>query len=131
MQYSEFIGQVQNRAKLATEEEALKATRAVLETLGNRLFTNESSHLAAQLPEEIGHFLKDKPSEKLSYDQFIYKIVEKEGVRTQDALYHARAVFEVVREAVSQGEIDDVKAQLPQDLENLFEAGSAGQFSAQ
>jgi uncharacterized protein (DUF2267 family) len=37
MQHDEFIGQVQNRAKLPSRGEAEGATRATLETLGERI----------------------------------------------------------------------------------------------
>ncbi|GFE70351.1 DUF2267 domain-containing protein [Chroococcus sp. FPU101] len=41
MKHDEFIGQVQNRAGLTSREEAKVATRAVLETLAERLAGNE------------------------------------------------------------------------------------------
>jgi uncharacterized protein (DUF2267 family) len=37
------------------------------------------------------------------------------------AAEHARAVLEVLCQAVSQGEIEDIKAQLPKDFAELFE----------
>jgi uncharacterized protein (DUF2267 family) len=42
------------------------------------------------------------------------------------AAFHARAVIEVLSEAVSKGELDDVRAQLPAEFDRLFEAGSTG-----
>ncbi len=50
MKYDEFISQVQRRANLASREEAERATRATLETLGERLAGGEAKDLAAQLP---------------------------------------------------------------------------------
>ncbi len=43
-----------------------------------------------------------------------------------EAVYHARAVIEVLSEAVSKGEMDDVRAQLPAEFDRLFEAGRRG-----
>ncbi len=37
MQYDQFVGQVQSRAPLASNGEAIAAIRATLETLGERL----------------------------------------------------------------------------------------------
>ncbi len=37
MKLQEFLGQVQSRGRMATMDEALRATRAVLETLAERL----------------------------------------------------------------------------------------------
>ncbi len=53
MQYDEFIGQVQHRARLANSEQAVRATRATLETLGRRLFGGEMAHVRSQLPPEF------------------------------------------------------------------------------
>lgn len=56
MKYDEFMGMVQNRARLASTGEAVRATRATLQTLGQRLFGGEAKDLAAQLPQEVGDF---------------------------------------------------------------------------
>jgi uncharacterized protein (DUF2267 family) len=50
MTYDEFIGQVHHRARLGTTGDAVRATRATLEVLGERLFGGEAKDLAAQLP---------------------------------------------------------------------------------
>ncbi len=129
MDYSDFIGRVQNRAKMGTEEDAVQATRVTLETLSERLAKAEADDLAAQLPEEIGRFMEiDKESERFSVDEFFKRISEKSNVKIQDAAYHARVVIEVLSEAVSEGELDDVRNQLPDDYNPLFEAGSTGEM---
>lgn len=129
MQYKEFMGQVQARAQLGTEEEAVKVTRTVLETLAERLFNNEAEHLAAQLPEEIGRFLTESADKyKYTLDEFFDRIAEKEDVRKPTAIYHARVVLEVLREAVSFGELEDVLSQLPEEFDELMLAGSQGEL---
>lgn len=37
MQYEQFVGQVQNRGRMASQGEAVRAICATLETLGERL----------------------------------------------------------------------------------------------
>lgn len=59
MQYDQFVGQVQHRAHLANSGQALRVIHATLETLNERLRGNEADDLAAQLPEEMGAFLRD------------------------------------------------------------------------
>ena len=59
MQTDEFLGRVQHKAHLATLGKAMRATRATLETLAERLGPDETRHLAAQLPHEIQLFLAD------------------------------------------------------------------------
>ena len=123
MKYNDFIGKVQNRARLGTSSKAIRATRATLEVLGQRLFGGEAKDLAAQLPEEIGIYLEqDVPSEAFGLDEFYERVSEKEGVDLPGAVYHAQSVISVVQEAVSQGEMDDVRAQLPDEYDPLFEA---------
>lgn len=52
MQHDVFIGQVQQRAKLPSRGDAERATRAALETLGERIPSGFATNLAAQLPVE-------------------------------------------------------------------------------
>jgi uncharacterized protein (DUF2267 family) len=58
MQHDEFIGLVQNRARLSSRGDAERATRAVLETLGERIPEGLAGNLAAQLPHAIGEHLR-------------------------------------------------------------------------
>lgn len=122
MQYKEFVGQVQHRARLATEGEAVRAIRATLSTLAERLVGNEAENLAAQLPREIGHYVREMDkSESFDVDEFFRRVAEREELDLPVSMYHAQAVISVLEDAVSKGEMDDVRAQLPDDYERLFE----------
>ncbi len=117
MQYHEFIGQVQHRARLPNDEQAVAGTRATLETL------------AAQLPKEIAfhvrHTKQDHPANaSFSLDEFFRRVSAREGVDLPKAIFHAQVVIGVLKEAVSPGEIRDVRAQLPKQYDRLFEEGS-------
>lgn len=123
MRYEEFIGKVQNRARVGTTGEAVTATRATLETLSKRLFGGEAKDLAAQLPREVGVFLeRDAEAESFGLAEFYEKVSAEAGVDLPDAIHHARSVISVLREAVSPGELDDVRAQLPDEYADLFDA---------
>ncbi len=129
MKHDEFIGQVQHRARLSSRGAAERATRATLETLAERLAGGEAKDLAAQLPLEIAEHLRGQWSalgERFSLDEFFRRVSLREGVELSDAVFHARAVIEVLNEAVSRGEMDDVRAQLPTEFDRLFESGSTG-----
>ena len=129
MQHDEFIGEVQARARLASRGDAERATRAVLETLGERLAGGQPHNLAAQLPEEIGRHLEDRQGVgKLSLHDFFEKVSERTGADLPDAIHQARAVIAVVGEAVSQGEMEKVRQQLPEEYAPLFESGSEGKM---
>ena len=57
MQFEEFITRVQEQARLDTREDAITITRAVLETLGERLDRKVRNGVEAQLPNELKEFL--------------------------------------------------------------------------
>jgi uncharacterized protein (DUF2267 family) len=129
MKHDEFIGQVQHRARLGSRGQAERATRVTLETLAERLAGGEAKDLAAQLPLEIGEHLTGQWSaigERFSLEEFFRRVSLREGVDLPDAIFHATAVIEVLSEAVSKGEMDDVRAQLPAEFDRLFEAGGTG-----
>jgi uncharacterized protein (DUF2267 family) len=98
-------------------------------TLGHRLAGGEASNLAAQLPDEIGRYLEETHEmERFSLDEFFRRVSQQEGANSPDAAHHARAVVSVLREAVTPGEIADVRAQLPATYDPLFESGSEGEL---
>jgi protein-L-isoaspartate(D-aspartate) O-methyltransferase len=129
MQTHVFLNQVQNRAHLSTLDAAQRATRATLETLAERLGPRESRQLGARLPREIqDYLLTGSPvTERFSSDEFLGRVSEREGVDLQESTHHARAVIEVLGQAVSAVEMIDVLHRLPADYARLF-IGSEGQM---
>lgn len=133
MQYDHFVGQVQHRAHLASQGEAVAAIRATIETLAERLTGTETADLLAQLPKEIAALVPPSSligQEAFPLDEFFARVSAREGVDLPKAVHHARVVAEVLREAVSAGEIQDVLAQLPKEYLPLFE-GSSGKMQVQ
>lgn len=128
MQVFEFVGQVQHGARLLNMEQAMNATRATLETLAERLGAEESRHLAAQLPEDIGRYLggREAVAETFSMDEFLKRISAREGVDPKESVYHARAVLGTLQRAVSAVEIRDVIGRLPSDFAPLFPLPTRG-----
>lgn len=130
MQYEEIVGEVQNRAQLPSRGDAVRALQATLETLAERIHPGEAEDLAAQLPPELGKFLRDiDTTERFPVDEFFLRVAAKETADLPDAAFHARAVIDVLQEAVTTGEMEDVRAQLPDNYKPLFEAGSEGEMS--
>ena len=131
MQAHEFLGQVQDKAHLGTLGEAMRATRATLETLAERLGPDDSRHLADQLPHEIQLFLSDAGlpmPERFSPDEFLLRVCAREGIAFPESSEHARVVIDVLTEAVSPSEPTDVLARLAEDYRELF--ASAGKMPA-
>ena len=131
MQLHEFLGQVQDRARLSSLDDALRATRATLETLGERLEGGQPGNLGAQLPEELKTLLANpqlSASERFSSDEFFQRVSAREHEDLPAAVFHARAVVDVLTDAVAPGVMEKVRGQLPEDYQRLFEAGSEGRM---
>ena len=101
---------------------AENAITATLETLNERISGGEARDLAAQFPEEIQPALRPKAEEAegFSLEEFYRRVAEREGVDIETARIDASAVMRVLREAVTPGELDDVMAQLSEDLNTLL-----------
>ncbi|MFC7157389.1 DUF2267 domain-containing protein [Halomarina halobia] len=126
MNFDEFTGQVQNRLELPGTGESVRAIRATLTTLGERLQAGEAEDLAGPLPMEIDRFLIEAESgQRFDYDEFIDRVWERENMTDPDdradAAYHAQAILDVVSGAVPPGELSQVRDQLPADFDDLFE----------
>jgi len=132
MTYEDFVGLVQHRAQLASIGEAVHAIHATLQTLGERLYGGEADDLASQLPREIGTYLQDAQlRENLSLREFYQRVALREELEYPDAVYHAKAVISVLLDAVSPGEIADMRAQLPAEFNDIFHwEGPGGEMRA-
>ena len=127
MNFDEFTGQVQHRLELPGTGEAVRAIRATLTTLGERIQTGEATDLAAALPMEVDYYLTDAVADhgqRFDWREFVERVREREG--TDDgavAAYHARVVLDVAAEVVPPSELQQVRDQLPADegWASLFE----------
>jgi len=117
----DFLGQVQARAHLSDTDQSLAATRATLVTLAQRIDPGERSDLAAQLPGEIGRMVGEVEGQATyGLHEFYQRVSQEEGAGLPAATHHARMVMTVVEDAVSAGEIADVREQLPAEYAELF-----------
>ena len=127
MNADEFLAHVRERADLESTDEARAATEATLRAFGSRLTEPEAEDLAAQLPEEFGADLtweSGTEPESFDADAFVARVREREAddsrIDDDDVEAHARAVASVLTDAVSSGELSDIRAQLPGGYERLF-----------
>lgn len=133
MQHDHFIGLVQDRARLPSRGAAEGATRATLETLGERIPDHLAMHVAAQLPTEIGEHLRRSTSssgegtgEHFGFDEFAHRVAVREHTDEPNAIYHSRVVLELVDQATTGAVMDRVRDALPEDLRPLVDSGSTG-----
>lgn len=125
MRHAEFIGLVQQRARLDSQGAAEQATRATLTTLAARLAAGLPSNVGEQLPPEIGRYLSEyeETTERFGIEQFYERVADQQtsGVDVPDAALHARAVLSVVADAVDGSVFAKLEDQLPPELGELLE----------
>lgn len=104
--------------------EAESATGTVLNTLAGFLVDSEGLDLSEQLPKGVAEHLRQRPPERgefFSVQDFLQQVSEGEGVALNEAETRTRAVLGVLREAVSDGEMQDVRRQFPSEFDSLFD----------
>ena len=121
MNRDEFVKRVQEIGDIESREEAERAIRATFETLKQRLAGNEPDNLASQLPEDLAAPLRGEGGqENFALAEFYRRVGEREGAEESKTIRHARAVALVLQEAVTTGEMDDVRTQLKDEYAELF-----------
>ncbi len=126
MDYSDFTGEVQHRLELGTQGEAVRATRAVLSTLGERIQAGEASDLAAPLPMEIDYYVTSVDhGQRFDFDEFVNRVSERGGVDEADAAFYSQAIIALLADIVPGGELQDIADGLPADFDDLFDLVNA------
>jgi uncharacterized protein (DUF2267 family) len=126
VKYDIFVSLVQRLAELRSDESAETIIRATLETLSERLSIGQAEHLAAQLPREVAEVMKIEPErhgEAFTLEEFFKRVSRRADENINEIVHQVRAVTEVVTEAVSPNELDELFAQLPYEFQQLFYAG--------
>jgi uncharacterized protein (DUF2267 family) len=113
-------------AGLETVEEARAATAAVLRALRDRLTPREAEQAAAQLPTELKALWWSEsgtrwPPMKMHREAFLERVRTDAGLRDlRTAALVVDAVFAALKDQLSEGEGDDILAQLPRDLKRMW-----------
>ena len=108
---------------------------AVLHALRDRITIEESIHMISQLPMYIKAVYVDGWKASKNYpkikrkDEFLADVrsqtertAERDFGDFQNTRKEVEAVFRVLRKHVSEGEIRDIKSQLPEEIGELWEA---------
>ena len=106
--------------------EAYLALKATLHALRDRLTIEEAAQFAAQLPMLVRGFYYEswdptgKPLKERHREEFLARIKQELRTRPTDPERVARAVFQVLANRISEGEIEDVEYILPKEIRNLW-----------
>jgi uncharacterized protein (DUF2267 family) len=122
-----WINDVAEQLGTDDHREAYRVMRAYLHALRDRLPVNEAAQLAAQLPELIrgiyyeGWVPSSTPVKYQGFADFLDRIAKDAMLEGEtEASYAVSSVAGVLRRHVSAGEIDDVRAILPEELQPIL-----------
>jgi uncharacterized protein (DUF2267 family) len=106
--------------------EAYLALRAALHALRDRLTVEEASQFAAQLPMLIRGFFYEswdptgKPLKERHREQFLAHVGRELGACPWDPEQAVRAVFQLLVNRITAGEIRDIEQVLPHEIRDLW-----------
>ena len=106
--------------------EAYLALRATLHALRDRLPIEEAAQFAAQLPMLVrglyyeGWDPTGKPLKERHRDEFLARIEQELKPYMIDPAQVAQAVFLVLANRISEGEIEDIEHVLPREIRDLW-----------
>jgi uncharacterized protein (DUF2267 family) len=112
-------------------ELAKRATAAVFHALRDRLTPEESDQVVDQLPAELKEVWQagektDRHPLKLHRDEFFERVKDEMSLPSRrEARWMTLAVFAALKEQLSPGEAEDVLAQLPKDLKEVWAEAQA------
>ena len=114
-----------------SQDAAKRATAAVFHALRDRLTPEEADQVVAQLPIELkevwqsGEKAERKPL-RIHREEFYQRVRQEAGLPSiKEARWATLAVFAALKEQLSPGEAEDVMAQLPKDLKEVWAEAQA------
>lgn len=125
--YKHFLEYLRDVGKFPSDEEAEVAAVSVLCTLEQRILGEEAQDMEAQLPARLRELLSrcdrhasGPPPDKFGRDEMLQRVSEDCGVQPEHAEPLVRAVFSALQAQISEGELQQVAEQLPEDLRDLW-----------
>ena len=121
-----FYRTVWERLGQSDREEAQRGAAAVLHALRDRSTPDEADQVAAQLPGALKAVWAegerpDRTPVRMDREEFYERVREEVGARTaREIEWLTLAVFATLKQQLSEGEANDVMAQLPLDLKEAW-----------
>lgn len=134
MNFDEFTGEVQHRLELPDTGRTVRAIRATLMTLGERIPQGNAEDLAASLPMEIKWYMTGAVHEhgqRFDWRTFVERVSERSHVDPPEAAHQARIIVDLVQTIVPPSDFQQLRDQLPEsegseNWRKLFEIVDAG-----
>lgn len=125
----EWVNELAERLSWTSHRDALRILRSVLHLIRDHLPNNELAQFSAQLPILIrGMYFEGWQPKKLPItaphaDQFIATVEEQVGdVLDYSGPEDIVTVFKLINARISRGEVEDVRANLSLELQELWPA---------
>jgi uncharacterized protein (DUF2267 family) len=116
MTYRELIKRVQQYSGFS-DSESQDALVLFVKNLAARLTPGERKDFASQLPAELKEVaMTHETSRVKTADSFIQQFCLQEDIDESHAKKQVMSAWRAIKDAISEGEIKDIKAQLPTDL---------------
>lgn len=124
-----WLKELQELGSFESKKQAYSSLRAVLQSLRDRLPINEAADVGAQLPMLIrgiyyeGWCPSHVPSNEKTAKEFLEKVSNK--LKGNNDLFLepekvTKAVFKLLRNKLSPGELTDIERNLPDSIKQLF-----------
>lgn len=123
MTEKDFLTRVQAAAALPSPRDAERWAIAVLTAVQDLLDDSQARRrFAAQLPGSLKARLREEPPRglRMDADAFLQHLAAALGTHAPEAQRALRAVWTTLEDAVSPGELGDVRALLPKDFGRLL-----------
>lgn len=122
-----WLGEMAQELGIDDRQEAYRVLRAYLHALRDRLSVDEVAQLAAQLPELIRGIYYENwnpsktPVRYRGLADFLDRVAGDANLDGEtEASYAVTSAAKVLRRHVSAGELDDIRAILPDDLKVIL-----------
>lgn len=121
MKPDDFFRKVKDQAGLDSTEEGARLTEVVLTALAARIERGDRADLASELPGEFSrYFDSGREQELLPARDFVDLVSARYDGGIERTGELIRAVLGTLREAVSEGRVQQLMAELPEDYGPLF-----------
>lgn len=121
--YRRLLNAVERRTGLQSRDASEHALQIVLSNVCRRLVPTEAEHLMAQLPSKLTSMLNrpyEGPDRTVTTDTIQAELRQTLHLIPDEAADILYAVCDVIADSVSVGEIESVRAELPNAMKDLF-----------
>jgi uncharacterized protein (DUF2267 family) len=124
--FQEWVKAIDHALGLGDEQKAYAVLRGVLHQLRDRMPVEEAAHLGAQLPTLVrGVYFEafspaHMPEKQRNEGAFLQRVSERMSRDDVDPEKATRAVFALVKEKISAGELGHVVHMMPDEVKGMW-----------